>query len=145
MKAGDILNEWTADAAIDKTALDDAALRIPVLHAKYLRLYFYQRMMLKEAQADLAVLRGRKRAWYSGEMTQDELQAAGWQQFQGIVLKAQLDGVLATDEDLVHAQLKVDALQEKVAMLDQIMKMLLNRSYQISGAVNFMKMQNGIG
>lgn len=145
MRVSDILEEWKKDAVIDKVALDDEALRIPVLHAKYLDLYIHQRVAFKNAQANLALLRSKKRAWYLGEMTKDELEAEGWQQYQKIVIKTQIESILSGDPNIIAAQFNVDALQEKVALLDQIMKMLVNRSYQISNAISFMKMQNGIG
>lgn len=145
MNLNDILNEWNNDSVIFKATLDDDALRIPVLHSKYLRMYIDQRLLMRKKQADFSILRGRRRAWYIGESTKEELNELGWLQYQGVVLKNQVETLLAGDSLIVEAQLDLDVQQEKVMALDQIMKMINNRSYQINTAVNFMKMQNGIG
>lgn len=145
MQLTDIFDEWDKDAVMDKAYLEDVAINIPILHAKYSRLLSNQRLISYKRKADLAILRGDKRAWYLGEMSEDQLRRCGWPQYQGIVLKNQVDSILASDADLVSAQLKLDLVQENVFALTDIVKQINNRSYQIKPAVDYMKFKAGVG
>ena len=61
MKVEEIFDEWVIDSEIDKTKLTEASLKTPVLHAKYLRLLFQERLMLRKLEQDLKDLRLKKK------------------------------------------------------------------------------------
>lgn len=47
MTLDEIINEWKSDAVIDKTSLGTESLKIPVLHSKYMKIYYEERRKLK--------------------------------------------------------------------------------------------------
>lgn len=144
MTLDDIFEEWAIDAKIDRTDLGNAALSIPKLHGKYYRFLVQERMMLRKLEADFAVVRENKIAWARGELDRDALAKLGWQPKLKTVLKNEIEDFLATDKDIVAFNLSKFAPQkEKVDTLDSIIKMIGNRSFQISNAINFMKFQSG--
>jgi|SRR6185312_806206 len=145
MTLDQLLDEWDKDAKIDKNHLDNCAIEISVLHSKYLRLYSQQKLLLQKLQNDFAQLKSKKRAWVLGEMNKQELDAEGWKPWlKATPLKSQVDEVLESDDDCILMKSKLAYQIEKVGALDSIIKIINNRTFQISTAVNFMKFQNGI-
>jgi hypothetical protein len=130
---------------MDKSHLDDHSLETSILHAKYLRLYSNQKLLLQKLQNDFIQLKSKKRAWVLGEMNKQVLDAEGWKPWlKTTPLKNQVDEILEADEDCMMLKSKVFLQSEKVGALENIIKLLNNRTYQISTAVNFMKFQNGV-
>jgi len=145
MTLDQLLEEWDKDAKIDKSHLDNCAIEISVLHAKYLRLYVQQKLLLQKLQNDFIQLKSKKRAWVLGEMNKQELDAEGWKPWlKATPLKNQVDEILEADDDCILLKSRLAMQTEKVSALDSIIKIISNRTFQISTAINFMKFQNGV-
>jgi len=145
MTLDQLLEEWDKDAKIDKSHLDNCALEISVLHAKYLRLYVQQKLLLQKLQNDFVQLKSKKRAWMLGEMSKQELDAEGWKPWlKTTPLKNQVDEILESDIDYILLKSKLALQTEKVNAVENIIKLISNRTFQISTAINFMKFQNGV-
>ena len=144
MTLDDIFDEWAKDAKIDRAELGNAALEIPKLHGKYYRFLVQERMMLRKYESDLAALKENKVAWARGELDRDQLKKLGWEPKLKTVLKTDMDDFMAADKDIVQFNLmKMAPQKEKVDLLDSIIKMIANRSFQISNAINWSKFQAG--
>lgn len=145
MTLDQLLEEWDKDAKMDKSHLDNCALETSVLHSKYLRLYVQQKLLLQKMQNDFIQLKYKKRAWVLGEMNKQELDAEGWKPWlKATPLKNQVDEVLEADNDCVMLKSKLSYQSEKVSALESIIKIINNRTFQISAATNWMKFQNGV-
>lgn len=145
MTIDQLLEEWEKDAKIDKGHLDNCALEISVLHSKYLRLYTQQKLLFQKMQNDFIQLKSKKRAWILGEMSKQELDAEGWKPWlKATPLKNQVDEILEAEEDCILLKSKLSYQAEKVNALESIIKIINNRTFQISTAINWMKFQNGV-
>ena len=127
MTLDDIRKEIQRDVTLDDAALDLESLKIPQLHSKYLNFLTDERLMLKKAQADYAVLRRAKWEYYTGKMSQEELLARGWEPFALKILRNDLDLYLDGDEDLNKLVQKCEYLKEKISLLEEIVKELNNK------------------
>lgn len=135
---------WANDARIDETRLGEESIRIPQLHSKYLNLLSSTKLMQRKAESEYLRMRKRKYRYYRGEMTKAELDEMGWSQWQGTKpLKNEMDEFLSTDEDLIVMQDKVEYYKTVIFQLEQIMRSLNSRTWDIKNAVEFMKFSNG--
>ena len=73
MKFDDIRKMVAKDMVIDDTELDLESLKIPQLHNKYLNMFHDERLILKKLETDKRELTRDKWEYYSGKMSQEEL------------------------------------------------------------------------
>jgi hypothetical protein len=144
MKLSDIQSMWAEDARIDETNLSASSLNIPNLHAKYLALLSNTKLSLRKAESDYFRLRKKKYRYYRGEMSKQELLDEGWEQWLGAKpLKNEMDEFLSTDDDLLLLQDKVEYFKTVIFHLEQIMKSLNSRTWDIKNSIEFMKWSQG--
>ena len=96
---------WEQDSKIDPVELDTAALSIPTLHSKYLRIFSDYRFKRKQAQGNLKQLTRRKFEYYTGKAD-----AIVYQQkpFDLKILKQDVDKYIESDEAYIQAKQKMD-------------------------------------
>ena len=143
MKFEEIQKLWTSDCNIDETELAQESVKIPQLHNKYLIFYSNEKLRFKELRFILSGLVKRKRDYYSGRMTAEELEAADWEPFRIKLLKADVQEYIDADEDVIESK-KILALQEeKVDYLEAIVKGLSTRGYLIKNAIDWKRFTEG--
>lgn len=144
MKLGEIQSMWVKDAHIDETNLTSASLDIPNLHAKYLSLLSNTKLNLRKCESDYLRMRKKKYRYYRGEMSRDELEQENWTQWLGAKpLKNEMDEFLSTDDDLISLQDKVEYYKTVIYHLEQIMKSLNSRTWDIKNSIEFLKWSQG--
>ena len=145
MKLTEIQEAWAKDCRIDETNLGHSSANVPVLHSKYLNLLTSSRLQLRKAESDLARLRRTKYRYYRGEMSKDELEELGWEQWQGVKpIKNEMDEFLATDDDLITQTDKVEYLKTVYQQLESILKSISSRTWDIKSAIEWHKFTNGM-
>ena len=95
--------EVKKDLSIDKTDLASESIRIPQIHNKYLNFLMNDRLTLSKLETDLTKLRHRKWLYYTGKMSQEELDDLGWDSFDLTVLKTDIDRFINADDDVMRA------------------------------------------
>lgn len=145
MKLSEIQEEWVKDSKIDETNLGRESTRTPILHAKYLNELSSTRLNLRKAESDYYNTRRKKYKYYRGEMTRDELEAEGWSQWQGNkLLKNEMDEFLQCDADLNQYLDKVEYYKTVISHLEQILRSLNSRTWDVKTAVEWAKFTNGM-
>jgi hypothetical protein len=144
MTLEEIFDTWMGDSKINPTELGDAALDIPKLHHKYFRMMSGERMVLRKLEADFNTLMYNKRQWANGDLTREELQALNWTPILKRMMKSEQEDFLRVDPDVVKATNRIALQKEKLEALDSIIKMINNRSFQISNAINWAKFKVGM-
>ena len=143
MKIEEIRAEWDADAVIDKTEIGDEALKIPKLHAKYMRMLSDERLLLRKLETDLKVLKRDKYEFYTMGPTKEQ-KDLGWElPARGMVLKQDINIYMEADKQVVDLSLRVGMQQEKVELLDSVIRSIMNRGYQLKTALDFLKFTMG--
>lgn len=143
MKIEEIRAEWDADAVIDKTEIGDESLKIPKLHAKYTRMLSDERLLLRKLESDLKVLKRDKYEFYTMGPTKEQ-KDLGWElPARGMVLKQDINIYMDADRDIVALSLRIGMQQEKIEVLDSIVRSVMNRGYQLKTTLDFLKFTMG--
>ena len=91
------------------------------------------------------MLRKNKFRYYRGELSRQELEDLGWQQWQGVKpLKNEMDEFLQGDGELVQMEQKVEYLNTIVYFLEEVLKQIRQRDWQIRTAVDWKKFLVGM-
>ena len=103
------------------------------------------RLSLSKFDSDLVKLRHKKWLYYTGKMSQEELDELGWDSFDLTVLKTDIDKFVNADDDVILLQHKVVLLREKVNYLDGVMKAINSLNWNIRSAIDWYKMTEFAG
>jgi hypothetical protein len=145
MKLTEIQEAWARDCKIDETNLGHASAQVPMLHSKYLNLLTNSRLQLRKAESDLARLRRTKYRYYRGELSREELDELGWDQWQGVKpIKNEMDEFLATDDDLIAQTDRVEYFKTVYQQLESILKSISSRTWDIKSSIEWYKFSNGM-
>jgi len=144
MKIEEIHELWTADSEIDKTALDDESLKISKLHNKYYNIYINEKLILRKFEHEFKKLKLDKYEFYT-QGPNEESNTKGWKlPAKGMILKADIPMYMEADNDIVNMSLKIGFQQEKIEYLESIIKVIINRNFNIKAAIDFIKFTNGV-
>jgi hypothetical protein len=143
MKLEAIYEEWKKDSEIDMTELAQESIKIPKLHHKYFQVYSSEKMLLRKYEADMKSLKLAKYEFYT-QGPSKETQEKGWElPARGMILKQEMPMYLDGDRDLIDLSLKIGYQQEKIELLESIIKSLTNRGFQIKSAIDWNKFTMG--
>ena len=144
MKLEQIFELWETDSKINRSELGDEALKIPQLHYKYYKIFSNERLVLKKYEVELKQLRLEKYEFYTMGPT-EETHAKGWKlPPQGKILRADAGNYVDTDSEIVNLTLKIGLQNEKIDLLESIIKTLSNRNFNIRAAIDWEKFKVGI-
>jgi hypothetical protein len=138
-----IQDMWEKDSKIDIDNLHTESLNIPVLHAKYFDLYNNILLLKKKAEQQKKNIRHERYEYYSGKADPDVYVEDPFP--KKIRDKDTMQKYLDADERLSQISLKVDYYDVLLDYIDNILKMIHNRTYQIKNSIEFMRFQSGLG
>lgn len=148
MKLDEIFDAWNVDSDIG-VDLGNSSLKIAKLHYKYYRILSNERLVLHKLRTDFDILKLQKEDYYKLGPTKENTPKDddGWKVDNRLTrkpIKETLNKLIATDEDIIELSLKIDYQQEKVTFLEDIIKMVHSRGYQIKNAIDYIKFKEGI-
>ena len=143
MKLEEIHDRWGEDCDIDRTELGEESLKLPKFHSKYLRIYSEERLLLKKMEEYRKEYVKLKYDYYRGILPEEDLKENGWQPFQLNVLKSEVTMYIESDKDIIKMNLRLAHQQEKVDVLDSIIKSIKDRGFQIKNAIEYEKFKVG--
>lgn len=145
MKLSEIQEEWSKDCVIDETNLGRESTKVPTLHSKYLSFLSKVKLSLRKAESEYFNTRRLKYRYYRGEMSREELSTLEWEQFQGNKpLKNEMDEFLQCDKDLIELLDKIEYFKTVIFTLEQILRSINSRTWDIKTAVEWHKFTNGM-
>jgi hypothetical protein len=144
MNLEDLKNNITKDSQIDSTELGVEALKIPQIHAKYLNMLTDFKLLLTKHQNDYAIQRLRKWKILTGKASKEELETWGEEPFDLDLLKTDVEKFIDGDPKIVELKSKVAVNEIKVKMVEEFLKAINNRNFNIKSAIDWQKMMNGI-
>ena len=143
MKIEDILEQWNEDSQIDRTELGEEALKIPKLHHKYYQIYVQERLQLRALEANMKQLKLDKYEFFT-QGPNEETQQKGWQlPAKGLILKSDIPMYMDADSDIIKLSLKIGLQQEKIELLESIIRSFQNRGYNIKSAIEWHRFTMG--
>ena len=145
MNIEDIMDLWSEDVKIDNIDLDTESLKIPNLHAKWLNILTKERQKLRSLTLKKQRLAKTLGEYYRGEMSEQELKDLGREPYLKTVLKADIHSYVDTDNDMIKLNLRASYQQEVVDVVEEIMKAVNGRQWNIRNAIEWRKFSNGAG
>tara|TARA_B100000497_G_C7560017_1_gene337912 strand:+ start:58 stop:492 length:435 start_codon:yes stop_codon:yes gene_type:complete len=143
MNLSDYQNYTKTDLILDETQLDTESLKTPQLHSKYLNFLMDEKLRLTKLQHEYKILRKKKWLYYTGKISQEELEAEEWEPFELTILKTDLDKFLDSDEDLQVIDIRIKYKETIVDYLNETIKIINNRQWNIRSAIDWLKFTNG--
>jgi hypothetical protein len=142
MNIDEILSLWEVDSKIDPTELGEEALKIASLHHKYFQIFTKEKILLRKLESDLKKLKLDKYEFYTQGPNEDT--PKHWRlPPRGMILKTDIPSYMEADKELVELSLKIGYQQEKVELLESIIKSFQYRGYNIKSAIEWHKFTMG--
>ena len=137
-----ILSMWEKDANIDRTEPGNELIKIPKLHSKYLSVLVQHKMASKKAHFDYLRMKQLRWTYYSGKMSQEELDEHKWEPFR-YTLKSDISTYIESDNLLIKLLEKKIYHDEAVSVLESIMGELKQRNWEIRTFVDWERFIGG--
>jgi hypothetical protein len=143
MNIEEIYEMWKTDGELDTINISKESANIPKLHNKYYMIYVQEGLKLKKMRTDYKKLKLTKEQYYKGELDIEELREYGWQPQPLKILRQDIPTYLDADDEIITISLKIGLLESKVDYLENIIKMIHNRGFQIKSIVDWEKFRTG--
>jgi hypothetical protein len=134
---------WEKDSIIDPDNLHTESLNIPVLHARYYDMYNNIILLKKKSEQQKRNIRHQKYEYYTGKADPDVYIENPFP--KKIRDKDTLQKYMDADENLSQASLKVEYYDVMLSYLQDILKMIHNRTYQIKNSIEYQRFASGLG
>jgi hypothetical protein len=137
-----VLKLWETDSVIDQTEPSKELLKIPVYHSKYLGILTKHKIASKKSHFDYLRMRKVKWEYFTGKMSEEELEQYGWDPFQ-FALKSDINTYLEADKDLIKLLEKKVYHEEVTSVVESIMAELKQRTWQLRDFISWEKFIGG--
>lgn len=139
-----IMKFWEADSVVDSTEPGKELLKIPQHHNKYLKILVKHRLAIKRLNFDYAKLRRLKEEYYSGSLSQEELEENGWEPFLlNIKTKQGVERYVEADAQLIKLLEKKIYHEEAIAVCESILQELKSRTFQLRDYIQWERFIGG--
>lgn len=139
----EIQKMWEKDSKIDIDNLHTESLNIPILHAKYFEIYNNILLLRKKAEQQKKNIRHERYEYYAGKADPEVYEENPFP--KKIRDKDTMQKYLDADEKLSQVLLKVEYYDVMLSYIENILKMIYNRTYQIKNSIEFIRFQSGLG
>tara|TARA_Y100001935_G_scaffold236242_1_gene220785 strand:+ start:1307 stop:1741 length:435 start_codon:yes stop_codon:yes gene_type:complete len=134
---------WERDAKMDPDNLHTESLNIPVLHSKYYEIYNNIYLLRKKAEQQRKNIRHERYEYFSGKAEPEVYIENPFP--KKIRDKETMQKYLDADEKLSGVSLKIDYYETMLRYLEEILKQITNRTYQIKNSIEFLRFTSGLG
>jgi len=134
---------WEADSHMDMDNLHDESIKVPQLHQKYYTLYTTLKLLKSKCADTLAKTRLERYNYYSGKAPAEVYVEEPFP--YKVRDKESMTLHLNADDKLAKVKLKIEYYDVMLEFLEDILRMIHNRGYQIKNSIDFLKFQAGMG
>ena len=143
MNLSEIQDQVKRDLKINDLELDIESLRIPALHTKYLQLLTENSLKLKKSNGELSVLKRNKWIYYTGKAPEEVYKEKGDFPLK-LKTKDEERTFIEADEDIQKKKTEVEYYETVVDYLQEIVKQIGQRNFQIKNAIEWRKFEAGM-
>ena len=141
MNLDKIQEMWERDAVIDPDNLHDESLKIPQLHSKYYTVYNTITLLREKARESYAKIKLERYNYYTGKATAEEYAENPFP--YKVREKDAIQRYLDADEKLNTIDMKIRYYDVILKFLEEIIRNISGRTYQIKNAIEWQKFQSG--
>lgn len=143
MTLDELQKAWEEDCVIDDQNPDKASARSPHLHSKYINELIAYKMKLNAIQLSMIELRNVKTKYFRGEMTREELQERGWEQWQYKTLKSEIESLLDADPEIQKLFAREAYVKTAIYFLESVLGEIRTRSFHCKNIIAWMQFRSG--
>lgn len=132
---------WQNDSTIDPDNLHDESLKIPQLHSKYYTIYNTITLLREKARETYNRVRLERHNYYTGKAPAEVYVEDPFP--YKVRDKEALQRYMEADEKLNSIDLKIRYYDVMLKFLEEIIKTVANRTFQIKNAIEWHRFQAG--
>ena len=132
---------WERDSHIDPDNLHDESLKIPQLHSKYYTIYNTITLLREKARDSYNRIRLERYNYYTGKAPAEVYAAEPFP--YKVREKDAIQRHMDADEKLNTINMKIKYYDTTLKYLEEIIRIISNRTYQIKNAIEWNKFQAG--
>ena len=141
MNLEQIQEMWEKDSKIDPDNLHDESLKIPQLHSKYYTLYNTITLMREKARTQYSKVRLERYNYYTGKATAEVYAEEPFP--YKVREKDAIQRHLEADDKMNKVDMKIKYYDTMLKFLEEVIRVVSNRTYQIKNAIEWNKFQAG--
>ena len=142
MNLDKIQEMWERDAVIDPDNLHDESLKTPQLHAKYYTIYNTITLMRERAREQHSKIKLERYNFYTGKAPAEVYAEEPFP--YKVREKDAIQRHLEADEKLSKIDMKIRYYDATLKFLEEIIRVVNNRTYQIKNAIEWNRFQAGM-
>ena len=132
---------WQKDSVIDPDNLHDESLKIPQLHSKYYTIYNTISLLREKARDSYRRVKLERYNYYTGKAPAEAYVEEPFP--YKVREKDAIQRYLEADEKLTTIDLKIRYYDVQMKFLEEVIKTVANRTFQIKNAIEWQKFQAG--
>ena len=132
---------WEKDSHIDPDNLHDESLKIPQLHSKYYTLYNTITLMREKARTQYSKVRLERYNYYTGKAPAEAYIEEPFP--YKVREKDAIQRHLEADDRMNKVDMKIKYYDIMLKFLEEVIRAVSNRTYQIKNAIEWNKFQAG--
>ena len=141
MNLEQIQEMWEKDSRIDPDNLHDESLKIPQLHSKYYTLYNTITLLRERAREQYNKVRLERYNYYTGKATAEVYAEEPFP--YKVREKDAIQRHLDADDKMNKVDMKIKYYDIMLKFLEEVIRAVSNRTYQIKNAIEWNKFQAG--
>ena len=141
MNLEQIQEMWQKDAVIDPDNLHDESLKIPQLHSKYYTIYNTITLLREKARESYNRIRLERHNYYTGKAPAETYvdEPFPYKVREKDAIQRHMDA----DEKMSTITMKIKYYDVTLKFLEEIIRNVSNRTYQIKNAIEWQQFQSG--
>ena len=132
---------WEKDSHIDPDNLHDESLKIPQLHSKYYTLYNTITLLREKAREQYSKVRLERYNYYTGKATAEVYAEEPFP--YKVREKDAIQRHLEADDKMNKVDMKIKYYDIMLKFIEEIIRNISGRTYQIKNAIEWNKFQAG--
>jgi len=132
---------WERDSKIDPDNLHDESLKIPQLHSKYYTVYNTITLLRERAREQFSKVRLERYNYYTGKATAEVYAEEPFP--YKVREKDAIQRHLEADDKMNKVDMKIKYYDIMLKFLEEIIRNISGRTYQIKNAIEWQKFQSG--
>ena len=141
MNLEQIQEMWQKDAVIDPDNLHDESLKIPQLHSKYYTIYNTITLLREKARESYNRIRLERHNYYTGKAPAETYVEDPFP--YKVREKDAIQRHMDADEKMSTINMKIKYYDVILKFLEEIIRNVSNRTYQIKNAIEWQQFQSG--
>lgn len=137
----EIQSMWSKDSNIDPDNLHEESLKIPQLHSKYYNIYNTISLLREKARETYNKVRLERYNYYTGKAPAEVYVEEPFP--YKVRDKEALQRHMDADERLNKIDMKIRYYDTTLKFIEEIIRMISNRTYQIKNSIEWHRFQSG--